>query len=380
MITIYCDESGFTGNNLLSDDQPYFVYSSVSIDEQEARQIVQGAIKNHKIELSEMKGSKLIRYYKGQQAVLSILNRCNQHASVLIIEKKYALAAKFYEYMFEPILANNSLLFYNIGFHRFIASGLYFHFLGKDETTIQVLRDFEDALKEKDFPRIANTLKSFRTSRKAPPFMRRIASFTLKNKDNIEEEWEFLKQYKDIGKWILDLTSTSLQSLLTEWGKSGKKLQVMCDASKPLLQQLDFFNTFVGQRDLITYNIEGGNTTITYNLTEEIKMVDSRNHFSIQIADIFASSLSYALKNRGTEFSEKCIALCRNAISEKSPAPDVQYLDMKAKPCFINSQVLEHLTSKVNRKQDILTDIHIKIAELNMLFPQWLAYIRTQEP
>lgn len=37
--TIYCDESGFTGNNLSDLDQPYFVYADVAITPEEATEI-----------------------------------------------------------------------------------------------------------------------------------------------------------------------------------------------------------------------------------------------------------------------------------------------------------------------------------------------------
>ena len=35
--TIYCDEAGFTGNNLLDTQQPYFSYASVAIDPDQQR-------------------------------------------------------------------------------------------------------------------------------------------------------------------------------------------------------------------------------------------------------------------------------------------------------------------------------------------------------
>jgi hypothetical protein len=40
VLTIFCDESGFTGQDLLNPDQPYFSYSSVLIDPEEAQQLV----------------------------------------------------------------------------------------------------------------------------------------------------------------------------------------------------------------------------------------------------------------------------------------------------------------------------------------------------
>ena len=39
-LTIYCDESGYTGPNLFLDDQRYFVYASVAISHDQAVDIV----------------------------------------------------------------------------------------------------------------------------------------------------------------------------------------------------------------------------------------------------------------------------------------------------------------------------------------------------
>lgn len=41
--TVYCDESGFTGNNLLDKSQPVFAYAAVAIEPESAEAILQTA-------------------------------------------------------------------------------------------------------------------------------------------------------------------------------------------------------------------------------------------------------------------------------------------------------------------------------------------------
>ena len=58
IIPIYCDESGFTGENLLHDEQIIFSYASISCDEIEAEEFAKYIIKKYKIQTAELKGTK----------------------------------------------------------------------------------------------------------------------------------------------------------------------------------------------------------------------------------------------------------------------------------------------------------------------------------
>ena len=58
---LYCDESGFTGPDLLNADQPYFVYSSVLIDPKHAAELVQQVRADYKLQGNELKGSRLLK-------------------------------------------------------------------------------------------------------------------------------------------------------------------------------------------------------------------------------------------------------------------------------------------------------------------------------
>ena len=61
MRTIYCDESGFTGYNLLDPRQPIFAVASASIDEQRAEAILRESFPNYQgaeFKFSNVWGSK----------------------------------------------------------------------------------------------------------------------------------------------------------------------------------------------------------------------------------------------------------------------------------------------------------------------------------
>lgn len=378
MKTVYCDESGFTGNNLLSEEQPHFVYSSVAVGHANADKIVAQAIKSFRLQMPEIKGSKLTKSHRGKDAALWIMGSCSDSASAVVVEKQFAIAGKFYEYMFESVLSPHSTLFYQLNFHRFISNALYVHFAARDEITTRLLHTFEQSLIEKDFNQIEKLLESLKRSRKVPPFVRRIATFCLGNKQEIITEWNTLKDHQELGKWILDLTLTALHSLLASWGKHGEQVEVYCDDSKPLLKQASFFDSFINYPERVYIDFAGTNLPVTYNLIKPVQMVNSKDHPGIQIADVFASSIAYALKNRGEDFSEQCIELCKDVFHENSMSPDLAYADLDSRSNFINLQILEILAERTRRHEDLFYNLPLSIAELRSLYPLWTNRVQNQ--
>lgn len=128
---IYFDESGFTGNNLLHPNQKHFAYGSIATDDTEAKEFVTGLIKKYGIQNGELKGRQLVKFNKGRKAIDEIFEHFEGRIKISISDKKFALACKFFEYIFEPCISDINSLFYGIGFHKFIANILYVEFLAR---------------------------------------------------------------------------------------------------------------------------------------------------------------------------------------------------------------------------------------------------------
>lgn len=71
---IYFDESGYTGNNLLSPDQPAFIYTSVAIDPSYASRLHSEMLSHFHIQAKELKGKNLVRSVRGREAISWLLN------------------------------------------------------------------------------------------------------------------------------------------------------------------------------------------------------------------------------------------------------------------------------------------------------------------
>ena len=120
---IFIDESGFTGNNLLDAEQPYFVLSSVSISDDDAQYLVNKVKGDFQIQAvaDELKGANLLRTADGMNVVKYILYNIQGRYALSYNHKSYALCGKFFEYVFEPVLQENKSFFYANNFHLFIA-------------------------------------------------------------------------------------------------------------------------------------------------------------------------------------------------------------------------------------------------------------------
>lgn len=112
------DESGFTGPDLLNEAQPYFVYASHDLSAEEATGFLEKLKADFRFQGNELKATRLKRRGDWEDLSNRICEISDQRSRVVTFDKRAALAGKFFEYFFEPVLAKNSLAFYRADFHR----------------------------------------------------------------------------------------------------------------------------------------------------------------------------------------------------------------------------------------------------------------------
>lgn len=106
---IYCDESGFTGQNLLDPDQRFFAYGSVAISPEEATELVARTIRDSRLQGRELKGKNLLKNAPGRRAATSLLRELGNRSQVAVVHKRFALACKLFEYAFESLISDVSM-------------------------------------------------------------------------------------------------------------------------------------------------------------------------------------------------------------------------------------------------------------------------------
>jgi Protein of unknown function (DUF3800) len=363
---IYCDESGFTGNNLLDEATPFFAYATVAVSHEEAKEFVEGVIKDYRVQSGELKFQRLIRYSRGREAITHVLSKFSHRSKVTINHKKFNLACKFYEYIFEPTIASKNSIFYNLNFHRFISNLLYLHFEQKHEYAEKIFEDFYNLMKIKDSDGLLYLFNST-TLPSISPALDIVRTFCIHQQDVVNEELESLKG-TDVGKWILDLTQSSLVSLLSEWGEEYDQLRVFCDASKPLQEQTEIYQAMVNKEEKISMELAGEEHAITFNLADVPQLVNSQSHPGIQIADILAGTFTFIFRENSKgnysnypEVWKSCLVDC---VSRYSVVPDFDHLDFEELNVKRNYLILQELTNRSIKGISLLDDIEVFLAEV----------------
>lgn len=298
---IYCDEAGSNGNDLLEKIQPYFTYAALNISESEAEEMVKYLKVKHRLQGIEPKGINMVKTRNGQAALLELYERYSDSVKIVYHHKKYALSCKFFEYIFEPIIADVNSFFYKTEFNKFIANFIFDIVERKGESAELIFVKFQDLIRGTDFKSLFDV---FASSIDENTMVRQIFGFARFHKDTIRED---LLLAGEVQPWILDLAQTAFYDLLIKWQRELKELTVICDDSKPLRYLVERGHSlFEPGQEVRNWNPLGKEEIpINFKLTDPIRFSKSREIKGLQLADMFASSAYYHLKNPKDEFSNQ---------------------------------------------------------------------------
>ena len=357
--TIYCDESGATGNVLLDDAQPFFIYSSLALNPERAEQVAEEAIANFKL-AGEIKGANLLRHHKGREAITWLLEQVTPDARIVICHKKYALACKLFEYIFEPVVAKVNSAFYSAGFHLYISHLLYVTFAAGNEAAEEIMSRFQALMRERSPESFTTLIQPLASSVEVTREVGLIAAFALGHREVIEKEIISLAGEDPTGRWILDLTTSGLFSLLCYWGRRFGTLEVLCDDAKPLKENLDALNSinpFGGGQ-------HGDPGLITFCLDPPIELVSSKKHRGIQLADVIASAVGYALKSHTVPESSRWLSIVESCVDEEgSVLPQPFWLGQIKNQTAPQRYILDELCERTRLGNDLLKDFGIALQE-----------------
>ena len=338
---IYCDESGFTGNNLLNIHQTYFTYASIAISNEEATAFVNKLISDFNVQGGELKGKNLLKYNKGKKAITKIIENYHKQIQVTVFHKKYNLACKFFEYIFEPVIQKNNLLFYKIDFHKFISNILYLELKANSKYAEQIFEEFEMFMRNLNIEEL-KFLSSSLVLPSLSPILQDIKSFCYYHRKAIVEEIELL-QGNGAGKWILDLTDTALFTQLAEWGQRFHQLDVFCDDSKPLHHTKEMFTVMINREEKLYNTLLDKKQPITFNIAREIQFGDSKKIPGIQIADTMAAAFAYIFRGGDDQYIKKWRKFLPTTLSPYSVLPEIDKIDLDTLPAKRNALLLKEI-------------------------------------
>lgn len=156
----------------------------------------------------------------------------------------------------------------------------------------------------------------------------------------------------DAGRWTLDLSASSLWSHLNHWGRTGKLLSVRCDASKPLKAIAGEFTGDENDPVIRRARMKRNPEPLGWKLLEPVAFVDSRNHPSIQLADVIAGTTVALFSN---DPLPGCEAIAENISRHGHPhsiVPDMDVIDLANRSTAVNALIAYDLAKRAERHGD----------------------------
>lgn len=355
---ISCDEAGYTGADLTTAAQPLFSYAAHDLTPDEASALIAEvrSTRRRVIQATELKATGLRDRGDWPEIVDLLLTRLEGRYAFLVFDKRLALAGKAFEYLLEPVLERNSMLFYRHGLHRVVASAVHRTIENAEGPAEKVAGELEAFMRSFDQGSAPTIFASDATLPADAQVLADVLRFAKGYQSRIRENTSELRENHDMAKWVLDLTSTAVMSLLTRhFGAKYPQVDVLCDDSKPLLAIRPFFDNFIDRPE--TFPIHGGTRVVQarLNLARSIQFGSSKTHPTIQVADLIAGMAAEGYGPKPSAALQAQRGRLDRHLHDDHILPETSgAAQMDPALIVANRAVLRHLAARAELKQDPL--------------------------
>lgn len=309
MATVFCDETGNTGANLLDKTQPFFVLASNNFLAEEAEQLL-GHVQLPRG--SEPKFTTLKKSTAGVAKLIRFLSdpRLSRERVVAdVFDKRFMVVTKLVDLVAETLIHRVGGDLYRDGANIAMSNTLHYcmpAFCGQDNTD-RFLLSFVDLVRKRGPEHIAAYYEAGRAMLEAcsdESFKKDLFFFT--------EPRLFTSWFGDeIDSHALDPAIPALFGHIAVWGaRLDDRFDVIHDDSKPILATQSTFESMMansGQESaLVGYDRRKFRFPL---LAKSLSQANSKTHLQIQVADLCAGVINHFSKCRMTnEFDELAVA------------------------------------------------------------------------
>lgn len=291
---VYFDESGNTGQDMLNAEQPVFVLASVSFNEKEL-----GELEKIFGVKGEMHFKKLRKSIEGRKKILEFLDHeLITESSIMFyaVHKEFNVCGQITDQLIETVMHHRGHDIYVKGNNLFYMNYLFYfgNFFWDKQLYADLIRYFVEMIRTK-------------TPESVEGFYQTAATLldSVEEKSVLEPVLESRKYIDDIldcaDKYTIDVTFSSFLVLCDRWYKLHKGLiDVKLDVSKQVSHYSDYLDH---TRQLAASGAE--KTQLGYDervmtfppQIGDLKMVDSKDEFGVQCADLIASAITFMYNN-----------------------------------------------------------------------------------
>ncbi len=352
-LTIYCDESGYTGPNLFLDDQRYYVYASVAISHDQAVDIVAKMRTDSRTQAAELKFENLSKNARGRDAVRWFLETHGEKVAVFHADKRYSAAGKFFEYTFEPVLRPKKQLFYDIKFHRFLSMFMFDAWLDGDPVARELLEDGQNLIRFKKPENLKRLLGEPLHLPDGDDPLTAIAAFCHAYRQGILREIDVIGADPDLSRWTMDISGTALLETFHYWGDSGEEIEVYCDDSKPLMASAEHMRTMATTEPPDWVKELTPTARPLVHMPKPVEFVDSKSTMvAIQLADVVAGAARYVLSDSNIPDATQWVPFVEPRCVKNCIYPQCRYIDPDLPQTELNVAVLFELGKRARAGVD----------------------------
>ena len=189
---------------------------------------------------------------------------------------------------------------------------MYNLFTNSNHSAEQLFTNFYAFIKNKGDKSLNEYVTSCGIVKTSPLFY--FCEFCNQHKTEIASDIDFTDKQD---KYILDLTLTSLYNLLGVFSHgSPESMEVHCDNSKQIANEKGFWKAFINNTNIIYDTYFNSGAQLTFNITQEPILEDSKKIIQLQISDLLASSVYQAYLHPETDFSKTIKKISQTAYVE----------------------------------------------------------------
>lgn len=290
--TIYFDESGNTGSNLIDLDQPVFTLASCIFSKEISEELLKLIDSNS---IYEVHFKNLRRRKSGQDAIIRLMSsklldvKC---VRINIFLKEFMITTKIVDILIEHMTHLMGEDLYLNGRNIALSNMLYYCLPAFcDEELVQTMYEsFVTMIRSQDqnnIDKFYNDVQKVKESSSDERFKENL-DLILATKSCIDGALKY------VDKHSLDPSIPAFFSHCAQWGKSYPKgFHIIHDDSHSIEKERLLFAHFM---DWTQDDVELGYDRRKYNLPlkgKSLKFASSEDHLQIQVCDIIASSISY---------------------------------------------------------------------------------------
>jgi hypothetical protein len=342
-LTIYCDESGFSGPNQFLSEQRYFVYASVAISHDEAVEIVKKMRADSRTQANELKFENLSKNPRGQVAVRWFLENHGDKVAVFHADKRYTAAGKFFDYTFEPVLRPQKPLFFGINFHRFVSVLMFDAWAEGNAVAHQLLDDGQNLIRFNEPAKLTRLMREPLHLASGDGPLTAIAAFCYAYRTGIMREINGLGADPDLLRWTMDISNAALLETFHHWGDGGEEIEVYCDESKPLLAAAEHMRG-MATTPMPDWLLGHFPERPVVRMPKPVEFADSKSSMvAIQLADLVAGAARYVLSDPDVTSASPWLPLIEPRYIQNCLCPHWQYINTELPQTELNIAVLYEL-------------------------------------